>query len=93
MNTLHIEHPITDYGTWRAAFDRFAPARERAGVLNQRVRQPVDDQRYVVIDLDFPDPDAAAQFLTFLHDVVWATPESSPGLDGTPQARVLSDRD
>ena len=32
--TLHIEHPITDYETWRAAFDAFAarsPRRWRHG--------------------------------------------------------------
>ena len=23
MATLHIEHPVTDFGTWKAAFDRF----------------------------------------------------------------------
>jgi hypothetical protein len=27
MATLHIEHPVTDYGTWSAAFARFADAR------------------------------------------------------------------
>lgn len=24
MSTLHIEHPISDLTTWKAAFDRFA---------------------------------------------------------------------
>ena len=28
--TLHIEHEITDYPTWKAAFDRFADARTQA---------------------------------------------------------------
>ena len=32
MATLHIEHPITDFDTWNAAFARFADARRRAGV-------------------------------------------------------------
>ena len=43
MATLHIEHPITDFGTWTAAFARFADARSRAGVRGQRVLRPVDD--------------------------------------------------
>ena len=43
MATLHIEHPITDFGTWHAAFARFADARSRAGVREQRVLRPVDD--------------------------------------------------
>ena len=28
MATLHIEHPVTDFGTWQAAFDRFAQVRQ-----------------------------------------------------------------
>ena len=31
--TLHIEHAISDYPTWKAAFDRFADARTRGGAL------------------------------------------------------------
>ena len=53
MTTLHIEHPITDLATWRAAFDRFADRRRQGGVSAERVQQPVDDDHYVVVDLDF----------------------------------------
>ena len=48
MPTLHIEHAISDIVTWRAAFDRFADARARAGVLDARVQCPVDDPHHVV---------------------------------------------
>ena len=34
MATLHIEHPITDFETWTAAFERFADTRRRAGTDN-----------------------------------------------------------
>ena len=54
MATLHIEHPVTDFGTWQAAFDRFAQVRQESGVCGQRILRPVDDAHYVVIDLDFP---------------------------------------
>jgi hypothetical protein len=60
MPTLHIEHPITDFATWKAAFDRFAPAREASGVLHHRIQRPIDDPRYIVIYLDF-DTDAEAK--------------------------------
>ena len=50
MVTLHIEHPITDYRTWRAAFDGFAQRRTDGGVRAARIAQPVDDQHYIVID-------------------------------------------
>lgn len=89
MATLHIEHPVTDFGTWKAAFDRFAEVRERSGVRGHRIQRPVDDARYVVIDLDFPTAGQAQKFLDFLQTKVWNSPENAPALAGTPQARIL----
>ena len=43
MFTLLIQHGITDFPTWRSAYDRFADARAQAGVLADRIRRPVDD--------------------------------------------------
>ena len=59
MATLHIEHAITDLATWRAAFDRFAEARADAGVTTSRIFQPIDDQAYVIVHLDFESAEAA----------------------------------
>lgn len=86
---LHIEHPISDLATWTAAFSGFADRRREAGVLAERVLQPEDDAGYIVVDLDFADVDHAHAFRTFLEQRVWADPSSSPGLRGTPVARVL----
>ena len=87
--TLHIEHPVTDYVTWKTAFDRFADVRSRSGVEAERVQQPVDDARYVVIDLDFATTAQAAAFLQFLTTEVWASPERSPALAGAPRTAIL----
>lgn len=38
MPTLHIEHAISDFAQWNAAFERFAEARTRSGVRAQRVQ-------------------------------------------------------
>jgi hypothetical protein len=92
MVTLHIEHPITDFDTWAAAFDRFADVRRDAGVRAHRVLRPVDDPHYVLIDLDFDTAEAATAFRSFLLDVVWASPESSPALAGRPRAIVVESR-
>ncbi|HEY8217604.1 MAG TPA: hypothetical protein VIH82_10745 [Acidimicrobiia bacterium] len=89
MATLHIEHPITDLDTWLAAFNRFGDARREAGVTAQRVHQPVDDQQYIVVDLEFETVDDAARFKEFLETVVWQSRDLSPGLAGTPRALVL----
>jgi len=93
MPTLHIEHPITDLGTWLGAFNRFSEARKNAGVIAQRVHQPTDDDKYIYVDLDFDSVDAASSFKKFLETAVWASPEASPGLGGTPRARVLTEVD
>ena len=89
MPTLHIEHAITDLGTWRAAFESFAEVRRQSGVRHERVQQPVGDPRYVVIDLDFDTVSAAERFLGFLQANVWSSSENAPALAGTPQARIL----
>ena len=89
MATLHIEHPISDLGTWLTAFQKFATARQKAGVRAQRVYQPVDDDKYVILDLDFDSTDDALQFKKFLESNVWSSRAASPGLAGPPQARIL----
>jgi hypothetical protein len=90
MPTLHIEHEISDYPTWSAAFAGFAAARTEAGVRKEQIRRPVDDERWVVIDLTFDTTDEAAHFLVFLRTNVWGTP-LAPALVGAATAKVLED--
>jgi hypothetical protein len=87
--TLHIEHPITDYDTWSAAFARFADQRREAGVRRWRVARPVDDEQYVLVDLDFDRVEKARAFESFLRTQVWTAPANSPALAGRPSTRVL----
>ena len=89
MVTLHIEHPITDLDTWVQAFARFEDARRKAGVRAQRVRQPVDDDKYIYVALDFDTIEEAEGFKRFLETRVWASPDASPALAGSTTARVL----
>lgn len=89
MPTLHIEHAITDLTTWTTAFGAFAEARRQSGVCGEQVRQPIDDPNYVVIDLEFSSTEQAVAFLGFLRSQVWAVPENSPALAGTPETKIL----
>ena len=93
MFTLHIEHPITDFATWRNAFDGFADMRGRSGVRSHTIRQPVDDPRYVLIDLDFDTTAQAEHFVDLLRTRVWANRDNSPALAGAPITRILEVRD
>src|SRR3954468_10990502 len=89
MPTLHIEHPITSLDTWLEAFHRFDDARANAGVTSETIQQPVDDDNYIVVDLEFASVEAARSFKEFLETVVWQSSDLSPGLAGTPTAKVL----
>jgi hypothetical protein len=89
LATLHIEHPITDFQTWKAAFDRFGGKRAEAGVTAHRIHQPVDDPAYVLVQLDFSTVEQAQAFRQFLETRVWTNPANSPGLAGNPRARIL----
>jgi hypothetical protein len=89
MTTLHIEHAVTDYDSWKAAFDRFADVRRRSGVRHHRVQSPVDEPAFLSIDLEFDDAGAAARFLDFLRTRAWASRESAPALIGAPTTRIL----
>jgi hypothetical protein len=93
MTTLHIEHPIVDFGLWNTAFERFADARGTAGVRGQRVSRPVNDDHYVIIDLTFDDATAAERFLVFLRTHIWTSAERSPALAGEPLALIFEARD
>ncbi len=89
MATLHIEHAITDLATWRGAFDRFEGRRVAGGVVAHRILQPVDDDHYVVVQLDFSSTSQALAFRGFLETQIWTAPTNSPGLVGSPRAVVL----
>jgi hypothetical protein len=90
MTTLHIEHPISDYRTWRKAFDTFEPLRTHAGAVAARVHQPIDDDHYIVIQLDFTDEPDAIAFLDILRHHIWTRPDTAPALDGEPRTLLLT---
>ncbi|MBK8998559.1 MAG: hypothetical protein IPM35_22795 [Myxococcales bacterium] len=92
MITLHIEHPISDFTTWKAAFDRAAPLRAQGGVRAYDIHQPVDDPAYVVVRLELDDEASARAFLAKLEQL-WKNPEATPALRGVPRARILDRRE
>jgi len=88
MTTVHIEHPISDFATWKAAFDRAAPIRAEHHVRAFEIFRPVDDPAYVVIRLELDNADHAQAFLARLRQL-WANRDATPALRGTPQVRIL----
>lgn len=86
MLTVQIEHPVRDYGAWKAAFDRDPAGRQASGVRGYRISRPVDDSHYVIIELDFDARDAAEAFVTTMR-TIW------PKVEGTliagPRVRIV----
>ena len=74
MYMLRIEHPIFDYDAWKKAFDSDPVGREKSGVRSYQILQPVDDPKYIMIDLEF-DTVSQAEALLATMQVVWGKVE------------------
>jgi hypothetical protein len=86
MYMLRIEHPVSEYGSWKKAFDSDPVGREKAGVRRHRILRPVEDPNHVLIDLEF-DSRAAAEGLLAAMQVVWGRVGGTFMRD--PQARIV----
>lgn len=89
MYTLQIEHGIKDFAMWKGAYDADPLGRIGSGVLAARIFRPVDDEHYVVLDLDFALRGQAEGFLARLRTDVWALPTASPALASGPKTRIV----
>jgi hypothetical protein len=90
MPTLQIEHAISDFDVWKRAFEADPVRREESGVRRYRVYRPLDDPRYVEIDLDFDSLAEAEAFRTALEGL-WRSGRAAPALAGMPQARIVEE--
>lgn len=89
MYTLQIEHGVKDFEMWSGAYGADPLGRAGSGVLAERIYRPVDDEHYVVLDLDFATRAEAAEFLDRLRSNVWSTPSASPALASGPKTRIV----
>ena len=86
MVTLRIEHPITDFEGWKKAFDSDPVNREKSGVRRYQILRPIDDPKYVIIDLEF-DTTKQAEALLAAMRVVWSRVQGT--IMTNPQARIV----
>jgi ribosomal protein L35AE/L33A len=69
MYILRIEHPVMDYDGWKKAFDSDPANREKSGVLQYRILRPVNNPKYVMIDLEFETKEHAEALLAAMRKV------------------------
>jgi len=79
---MFVRHQVADYGTWRKAFDSFAPMQKKMGVIYKAVYQSTDDPNDVTVIHDFHSLDQAKAFAAS-PDLKAAMEKS--GVKGTPQ--------
>ncbi len=86
MTVLRIEHPVMDYDAWKEAFDSDPVGRERSHVRRYQIFRPVDDPRYVLIDIEFDTPGEAEALLASMQ-AVWDRVAGT--IVSNPQARIV----
>lgn len=87
MPVLQIEHPVRDFDAWKKAFDSDPVGREEGGVRRYRILRPIDDPKYILVDLEFDSSGEAEAFHAALRDL-WRRVEAE-GLIENPRARIL----
>ncbi|HXV44363.1 MAG TPA: hypothetical protein VEC96_14970 [Anaerolineae bacterium] len=76
MYILRIEHPIFNFEDWKKAFDSDPIGREKSGVRRYQILRPLDDEKYVMIDLEFDTVSQAEAVLAALR-VLWGRVEGT----------------
>lgn len=59
---MFVRHEVTDYASWRKAYDSFAPMQKKMGVIYKAVYQSTDDPNDVTVIHDFHSLDQAKAF-------------------------------
>jgi ABC-type sugar transport system substrate-binding protein len=79
---MFIRHEVTDYATWRKAYDAFDATRKKLGVTGQAVYQSLDNANDVTVTHDFKTADKAKAFASS-PDL--KTTMEKAGVKGAPQ--------
>jgi len=59
---MFVRHEVADYGSWRKAFDGFAPTQKKMGVVFKAVYQSTENPNDVTVIHDFHSLAKAKEF-------------------------------
>jgi hypothetical protein len=82
---LRIEHTVPDYDRWKQAFDSDPIGRERMGVRRYQILRPVDDQNYVMVDVEFDSRPEAEGLLSAMREL-WS--QAGHGVSASQRAWI-----
>lgn len=63
MTTMFAKHKVSDFNTWKNAYDEFAPFRNEMSVAGASVHRDVNDPNVVTVIHIFGSLDAATAFV------------------------------
>ena len=63
MTTMFVRHKVSNYETWRKAYDDFASVQKAKGVMGQAVYQATDNPNDITVTHDFASVAAAQDFV------------------------------
>lgn len=86
MVILQIEHSTASYEGWKQAFDNDPLGRKQSGVRFHRILRPVDDEKTVMVELEFDTLEAAEAMIEKLHQL-WSRVDASIMMN--PHARIV----
>jgi hypothetical protein len=84
---LRIEHTVSNFDSWKTAFDSDPVDRQKSGVRRYRILRPTDDPNYVMIDLEFDGLKQAEDFRSALRNL-WGSTEAQKVMQN-PKLRIV----
>jgi hypothetical protein len=71
--TVRIELTVSNFDSWKMAFESDPLGRQKSGVRRYRILKPTDDPNYVMVDFEFDGLKDAENFGAALRNM-WASP-------------------
>jgi len=85
MTTLAVRHSVSDFDSWKIAFDGHEAVRRSHGATGHRVLRDGND---LLVLVDFPD---AASAEAFKSDLALVTAMRNGGVQGVPDVSVRTE--
>lgn len=86
MVILQIEHPVSDFDSWKKVFDSDPAKRKEGGVQRYKVLQPVDNPNYAIAHLEFENLNEAKNFQEVLKKL-WVNVDGK--VITSPQSKII----
>ena len=81
MTTVIVQHSVTDFDTWKPAFDDHGSVRDAHGCSSVDIYRGADDPNAITVLMSYPD---AASAKAFMSDPSLKDAMANAGVTGPP---------